>query len=181
MDTKTLCLGALHFCDASGYEIKKLFESAFSHFQKASFGSIYPALDKLEQEGLVTHQTEIQEKRPAKKVYTLTAAGHQAFLSTLAVTQPVESCRSDFIALLFFAELLETAQLTALIDQHIANLQQSIGMLTSISQDDTLGPGAAFSVKLGIATKSAHLQYLQENKAAFLTQHATRESPGTFK
>lgn len=178
MDTKTLCLGALHLCDASGYEIKKLFESAFSHFQKASFGSIYPALDKLEQQGLVTSQVELQEKRPAKKIYALTESGHQVFLSTLAVTPPTESCRSDFIALIFFAELLKTEQLSGLIEQHIADLHQSIGMLQSISQEDTLGPGAAFSVKLGIATKTARLEYLQANKAAFLTQHSTGENQG---
>ncbi len=32
MDVKTLCLGVLCHGDATGYDIKKHFETAFSHF-----------------------------------------------------------------------------------------------------------------------------------------------------
>ena len=39
MDAKILCLGALTCGDASGYEIKKIFEGApFAHFHQVSFG-----------------------------------------------------------------------------------------------------------------------------------------------
>jgi len=48
MDVKTLCLGVLSLGDASGYEIRKMFEEGpFAHFHHASFGSIYPALSPL--------------------------------------------------------------------------------------------------------------------------------------
>ncbi len=48
MDVKTLCLAVLFQGEATGYEIKKAFEEGpFAHFQRASFGSIYPALSKL--------------------------------------------------------------------------------------------------------------------------------------
>ena len=48
MDARTLCLGALELGDASGYEIKKLYEEGdLSHFYAVGFGSIYPALTRL--------------------------------------------------------------------------------------------------------------------------------------
>ena len=40
MNVRTLCLGVLSLGEATGYEIKKLLESRFSHFYDASFGSI---------------------------------------------------------------------------------------------------------------------------------------------
>ena len=80
MDSKTLCLGALMLGDASGYEIKKLFEEGpFSYFHQTSLGSIYPALGTLMEEGLVTCDERAQEGRPDKKVYSLTDAGRAAF------------------------------------------------------------------------------------------------------
>ena len=52
MDAKTLCLGALSRGDASGYEIKKAFEEGpLSHIHEASFGAIYPALTRLDEQG----------------------------------------------------------------------------------------------------------------------------------
>ena len=52
MNVKTLCLGYLSLHEATGYEIKKDVEDGlFSHFIEASYGSIYPALNQLANEG----------------------------------------------------------------------------------------------------------------------------------
>ena len=39
MDVKSVCLGILTHGEASGYDIKKCFESSFGHFFMAGFGS----------------------------------------------------------------------------------------------------------------------------------------------
>ena len=71
MDVRTICLGILTRGDATGYEIKNLFEDdGYQHFVEASFGSIYPALNRLTEEGLVSVRAEAQEKRPDRKVYS---------------------------------------------------------------------------------------------------------------
>lgn len=55
MDVKTLCLGILNRADATGYEIKKACDDGpLGHFQVAGFGSIYPALNFLRGDGLVS-------------------------------------------------------------------------------------------------------------------------------
>ncbi|MEM7464992.1 MAG: PadR family transcriptional regulator, partial [Pseudomonadota bacterium] len=52
MNVRTLILAILNKQDASGYEIKKLSsEGRFSYFVDISFGSIYPTLARLEEEG----------------------------------------------------------------------------------------------------------------------------------
>ena len=75
MDVRTICLGILTRGPATGYEIKKLFEDdGYQHFVEASFGSIYPALNRLTEEGLVSVREDAQEKRPDRKVYSITTA-----------------------------------------------------------------------------------------------------------
>ena len=85
MDVRSLCLGILSLGDASGYEIKKAFEDgALSHIHAASFGSIYPALNALVDGGLAVVREVEQEKRPDKRVYSITPAGQTALRLALA-------------------------------------------------------------------------------------------------
>ena len=93
VDVKDLCLGALSFGDATGYDIKKFFENTFSHFFLAGYGSIYPALASLTAAGLVSCRTLAQHGKPDRKLYRLTAAGRRAFLDTLRDTTRSEERR----------------------------------------------------------------------------------------
>ncbi len=103
MDVRTLCLGALTLGDATGYEIRKMFEDGvFSHFLEASYGSIYPALTRLTEEGLVTCHSEQQEKRPDKKIYSVTAKGRTAFTEALLEPLAEDKFRSEFLFVMLF-------------------------------------------------------------------------------
>lgn len=64
MDVKTVCLEILTDGAASGYELKKQFESTFGHFLAAGYGSIYPALSLLTGQGLVTCEHIPQDGKP---------------------------------------------------------------------------------------------------------------------
>src|ERR1043166_9203888 len=98
MDVRTICLGILTRGDATGYEIKKIFEEdGLQHFVEASFGSIYPALGKLTEDGLVSVREEVQEKRPDRKVYSISPAGRAALLSALMKPLPEDRHRSPFV------------------------------------------------------------------------------------
>lgn len=106
-DIKTICLGALSYGDATGYEIRKQFEEGpFAYFYDASFGSIYPALNKLLADGLVTCTTETQVGRPTKKIYSITDEGVAALQAALAHDPVEHKLRSDFLASLFFGHML---------------------------------------------------------------------------
>ena len=114
MNVRELCLALLFNNDASGYEIRKAStEGEFSYFIEASFGSIYPALSKLEADQLVTSRVEPQEGRPAKKVYSITEAGRTEFLDTLFGEIDPDVFRSEFLLFAMFVrhlprELVET-------------------------------------------------------------------------
>ena len=78
MDVKTVCLGMLTDGEASGYDLKKHFESSFGHFFAAGYGSIYPALASLAADGQVSCKCIPQEGKPDRKVYSITDAGRAA-------------------------------------------------------------------------------------------------------
>ncbi|MCS6757906.1 MAG: PadR family transcriptional regulator, partial [Candidatus Devosia euplotis] len=104
---RTLCLSILYEGEATGYEIRRLcVEGECSYFIEASFGSIYPALAKLEDDKLVTSRTEQQDGKPAKKVYSITEVGRAEFAQQLALPLGEDMFRSPFLLFARFAHIL---------------------------------------------------------------------------
>ena len=165
MDAKTLCLAVLTKGDASGYEIKKaLEEPPLGHFQDTGFGSIYPALTKLTEEGLVQGTAMAQEKRPDKKVYSITETGRRILLEALMEPPAPDRYRSDFLFVLFLGHLLPIAQLSEVIDRRIAYYEEQIARMEDCCLEDR--PAGQHLVHgFGLALYRAAVQYLRENRA----------------
>lgn len=174
MDTRTLCLGVLQNGAASGYEIKKAFEEGpLAHIHDASFGAIYPALTRMAAEGLVDCRAQPQDKRPDKKIYAMTATGRRAFEAALLEPPAHDTIRSDFLFMLFFAELLPAAHLQRLIDSRIAWYDQALTRMHDRQQPPADGSGAAFVQGFGMAVYGAARDYLVANRE-WLLNAATR-------
>ncbi len=107
MNVRTLCLSILYNDDASGYDIRRMCtDGNFAYFVEASYGSIYPALARLEDDGLVTSRTEQQSGKPARKVYSITEAGRLAFADELSAPLGQDMFRSPFLLFARFAHIL---------------------------------------------------------------------------
>ena len=88
MSIDATILGIISLTPSSGYDMKVAFEkSEASMLSALSFGSIYPRLKHLEQEGLIEIQQSSNEGR-RKRVYELTALGWQELAYWLE--QPAE-------------------------------------------------------------------------------------------
>ncbi len=172
MDAKTLCLAVLSRGDASGYEIKKTLEDPpFSHFQDTGFGSIYPALGSLAKNGLVSGRAMPQDKRPDKKVYSITAAGRTALIEALGTPPGPDRFRSDFLFALFLADQISGAQLRRLIDDRIAFYEERISAMESrIEGACQIEPGPAFVHGFGLALYQSARDYLRANRDRFLEE-----------
>ena len=173
MQVTTLCLGALVFGDATGYEINKMFEDGpFSHFLDASYGSIYPALMRLTEEGLVTCKAEAQERRPDKKIYSLTEKGRLKLRE--ALQQPIadDKFRSEFLFTLLFAHLLPRNRVRTMMDHRLAALKEKLIELSQPDAEDT--PGMDFARQYGYAIYSASIDFL-ENRRHLIEEIATEE------
>jgi DNA-binding PadR family transcriptional regulator len=177
MRVKTLCLGALCLGDATGYDIKKLFEAAFDHFHGASFGSIYPSLQQLEQEGLVSHSIEAGDKHPDRKLFHVTDAGRAAFASELAGTRATEQLRSEFLVLMFFAHLLPGEVLRQKLDEMQSHYRGMLDYLDSIAACNGHTAGMEFTIGMGRAVLRTKLDYLLSQREALLAAHRQPPQP----
>ncbi|NQW01175.1 MAG: helix-turn-helix transcriptional regulator [Rhodospirillales bacterium] len=164
MDVKTLCLGALTMGDATGYEIRKMFEDGpFAQFFDASYGSIYPALGHLLKDELVSVTQLAQEKRPDKKVYSLTAAGLAHFKKALAVPPTKDKIRSEHVVRLFFADYMSKTDLIAVYQSYLTHFQSQADHLRSLQPENTTS-GRLFARGLGLKFYDAMAAYLIENR-----------------
>ncbi|HEY3645343.1 MAG TPA: helix-turn-helix transcriptional regulator [Gammaproteobacteria bacterium] len=167
MDVKDLCLGALTHGDATGYDLKKFFESTFSHCFLAGYGSIYPALAELTEEKLVSAKTVPGQGGPSRKLYHLTEAGRKAFLERLESTEPQHKVKSEFLVIMHFAHLLPPARLDAVLDQHLAELEHKLALIGAYESAQAGKPaptGADFVCGFGKAVMGAARNYIRAHR-----------------
>jgi len=168
MDVKTLCLGALTLGDASGYEIKKLFENGpFAYFYRAGFGSIYPALGALHKEGKVSVRAEEQQGRPDKKVYSLTDAGRKALAGKLKKMPDPDRIRSEAMVMFFLADSVEPEHLAEVYDKYLDYYRTNLECV-NLLDDEEIPPHRLFTRGFGRAFYAAAVKYMEENRHLLL-------------
>jgi DNA-binding PadR family transcriptional regulator len=86
-----------------GYEIIRESGKRFSGYWKPKTGTIYPALEKLEQDKLVTSQREFREEGPDRKYYALSKRGEaqlsQSVLRWIKMMEMLEHYRETHEAI----------------------------------------------------------------------------------
>ncbi|HTX78833.1 MAG TPA: PadR family transcriptional regulator [Longilinea sp.] len=84
MSTRLVILALLRDQPLHGYEIKHIIEEHMGDWTNIAFGSIYFALGKLAEEGMIEKiATEKEGNRPSRSVYQITAAGRDEFLNLM--------------------------------------------------------------------------------------------------
>lgn len=80
-------LGALKEKPMHGYEMKKRLSYLLGHFWKISFGSLYPALKRLEAKNAIERAYTVKEKTRNRYVYRITPEGEDFFQRLLVDTE----------------------------------------------------------------------------------------------
>jgi DNA-binding PadR family transcriptional regulator len=78
MSLRNALLAALLEGEASGYDLAKGFDASVANFWPATPQQLYRELDRLAADGLVRARLVHQEKRPDKRLFSLTEAGERA-------------------------------------------------------------------------------------------------------
>ncbi len=160
MNVKTICLAILHEGDATGYEIRKLStEGEYAYFVEASFGSIYPALARLEEEGLVRSHVQQQAGRPAKKIYSITDAGRAAFRDSLFEDLGDDVYRSAFLLFARFAPELPADLVETRLRERLAKQDDAIRKLKDL-QEEHQSPQDRWVISYGISCIQVARDYL---------------------
>ena len=95
-------LGLLSLGPMSGYDLKQLIAWSVGHFWREGYGQIYPTLQRLEKQHLVTRKTQRQTGKPDRNVYSLTSEGRERLKQWLSEQASPEVPRNELLLKLFF-------------------------------------------------------------------------------
>lgn len=162
---------------ASGYDMKKCFESSFGHFFAAGYGSIYPALATLARNGMVEFEEVPQEGKPDRKVYSITAKGREELMKGLSNAKPTHKVRSEFLAMMCFAHLMTEEQINTVIDnklREIDEFQKALGEAADCGCE-SMPPGAQFVAGFGLHVTTSLRKYIEDNREMLTSQPGARD------
>lgn len=97
MLVELVILGSLKDGPRHGYEIKKTVENSLGRFLKLNNNLLYPTLKRLERTGAVSCRVDVQDRRPARRVYAITPSG-EALLSDLLEDAEGETRQATYAA-----------------------------------------------------------------------------------
>ncbi len=107
----------------SGYDIKSLLESLSWLIDIPSYGSLYPALHSLLEDGFVSVEVVPSEDKPPKKVYSATPKGKKVLESRLNKTLSSNASLKTFLMRLILADQLSRPSLLAHLRQRRAQVK----------------------------------------------------------
>lgn len=128
-----IILGFLNGYSLTGYEIKKVMEVSTSNFIDASYGSLYPALKRLEAKGFITCSSDSSSNRN-KKRYSITTEGKKEVLSWLQEPVTFSPQSFEYLSKLFFYGYLEKEKVLDLIASFTNSVTKEITKLESIEK-----------------------------------------------
>lgn len=90
----------------SGYDLKKTFDHSLRNFWRAELSQIYPLLQRMQDEGLLSSKESESEIGPTRREYRRTAKGSRELLAWLDGGPVVGTERIEYLAQTYFLATL---------------------------------------------------------------------------
>ncbi len=142
-------LGLLHREARSGYEIKRIVDNSTRFFWAASYGQIYPELERLARAGLIEGTKEPRGQR-RRTVYRLTAEGRAELRSWLREPDVGFELRDQGLLKLFFADALDRAEAVEVVRNMRADREHILARLRAIEARGVATGFPALALEYGI-------------------------------
>lgn len=162
-------LGLLSHEDLSGYEIKARIDGAIRFFFKGSFGSIFPALNDMEEKGLIAKK-ETTSKGRKKTTYKITDAGLEKLKAWLESEQALNELKYETLLKLFFGGCEPINVSLKNIEAFEAKIKSDLlilkGYRDALKEAPESNDHLCFSltVSFGIETYEAYLRWCKKAK-----------------
>lgn len=150
MSLKHALLGLLSYEPMTGYELKQFFDISIAHFWTAELSQIYPTLKTLEDSGYVTKHVEVQENRPNRKVYEITADGREELVRWMRGAEPPANLRDPFLIKVFLGTEIAVEDMLVLMRRQMEEHQKVIAFSETVLRERI-----AHGVKEGFTEKHA--------------------------
>lgn len=101
--------------EASGYDLSKSFDASVANFWMATPQQLYKELEAMQARGLVTARIVEQDRRPNKRLYSLTEAGLAALREFTAQPAKLTAIRDELLVKVQAADIGDGAAVRAAI------------------------------------------------------------------
>ncbi len=126
-----IILGFLLEKAMTGYDIRQKITLSTANFYDASFGSIYPALKRLEANNIIVSQKSIKNGK-LKNIYHILDPGRQIFLNWVKEPLRLHKSRNEYLLKIFFYRYLTKEEAVIRITQFIKVLSEEKANLTKL-------------------------------------------------
>ena len=126
-----IILGFLLEKEMTGYDIRQKITLSTANFYDASFGSIYPALKRLEANNIIASKKSIKNGK-LKNIYHILDPGRQTFLNWVKEPLRLHKSRNEYLLKIFFYRYLSKEEVLIRITQFIKLLLEQKSNLTKI-------------------------------------------------
>lgn len=156
----------------SGYDIKSLFKGLSWLIDSPSYGSLYPTLHSLLDDGLATVNVEPNNSKPPRKLYAITEAGRKELRTWLEQLASTQFSIKAFVRHLILADSLSYEELKAQLNHRRSQIVEYLSSPTPLEEYEEDPPqelGQRLVHDYGTAIAEAELRWL-DAKLAALTQ-----------
>lgn len=188
MSLKYVILAALLEGESSGYDLAKQFDRSIANFWHATPQQLYAELARLADDGLVSATTVLQERRPNKRLVSLTDTGRADLARWAAEPSRPPSIKDEVTLKVYAADLVDPEvvldRLRARRDDHAAKLryygQVQHMLLADRSEEEYLREspriGVYLALRRGILFEQSGLEWCEWAMGALQVRSPARDA-----
>ncbi|MDL9935941.1 PadR family transcriptional regulator [Gordonia sp. ABSL1-1] len=120
MSLRHAILAALLDGEASGYHLAKNFDVSVASYWFATPQQLYAELTRLETAGLITGREVVQQRRPNKRMFTITEAGMSALHDFVASASRPTFIRDELLVQVYACDAGDAAKLAGHLQERAA-------------------------------------------------------------
>jgi PadR family transcriptional regulator AphA len=167
ISTRHFILGLLTRQPMSGYDIKLFLKSLTWLIDSPSFGSLYPALHALLEDGLATVKVVPRRDKPPRKIYSITEAGRQVLRDWMEQSVASATSLKAFVIRLILASNLSHAGLIEHLQRRrmqVADHQLALDQAAQ-GMDERIDLGERLALDYALSVAGAELAWLDSTLA----------------
>jgi PadR family transcriptional regulator AphA len=178
-----LILGLLTQQAMSGYDIKRLLESLSWLMDSPSFGSIYPALRSLREDGLASMEEVLCQGKSSRKIYTTTKRGRRALREWVDQSITSGTSLKAFVTRLILAGSFSHAEIITHLQQRRSEVTACHAALKQLTETEyrMMDSGQRLTFDYGLALATAELAWLDGALKQLSQQSLPRSGGGPYK
>ncbi|MFF0479113.1 PadR family transcriptional regulator [Streptomyces sp. NPDC004284] len=147
MSLKHAVLAALLEGEASGYDLAKIFDVSVANFWAATPQQLYRELERLAEAGLITARVVEQERRPNKRMFSLTEPGRKDLIAYTTTPPRPSAVRDELMVQVQACDEGDTTAVRAFVAQRMETARAKLArydrlrewMLDGRDEDTYLG------------------------------------------